>query len=75
MLTLATGHVNYLDYLINIQGIKRAANVLDVVGRECIVAVLTVQTKEAHVMSYRGLRVQLLIPLANDEQLTISLRV
>ena len=74
MLTLATGHVNYLDILINIQSIKRAANILDIVGSQCIVAVLTVQTKEPHVMSYGGLRVQLLIALENDE-LTISLRV
>ena len=74
MLTLATGHVNYLDDFINIKGIKRAPNVLDIVGGKCIVAVLTVQTKETHMMPYGGLRVQLFHSLINDKELTISLR-
>ena len=67
MLTLTTGHVDYLDDFINIQGIKRAANILDIIGSECVVAVLTVQTKETHMMPYGGLRVQLFHSIVNDE--------
>ena len=74
VLTLATGHVNYLDDFINIQGIERAADVLDIVGSKCIVAVLTVQTKETHMMPYGGLRVKLIHSIIKDEVLTISLR-
>ena len=73
VLTFTPCHVDYLDDLIDIQGIKRATNVLDIVGSECIVAVLTVQTKEPHMMSYGGLRVQLFHSFNNDK-LTISLR-
>jgi hypothetical protein len=72
MLTLATSHVNDLNDLILVESVEGSANILDVVGSQSVVAVLTVQTKETYMMSNGSLSVQLSPSLSL--KLTISLR-
>ena len=59
VLSLTTSHVYDLDYLVNVKGLKRPANVLYVVWSKRVEPVLTIQLQVAHLMEYRCLGVKL----------------
>lgn len=65
VLSLATCHVNHLNNLIEVQGLKGTANILDIIGCEQVVTMLAIQTQEAHVMAHRSMSVQLFVVIIN----------
>ena len=66
VLALATSDIDYLDDIVEVQGVQRPPNVLDVVGGKGVVTVLTVQPEETNVMLYRSIGVQLKMNEINE---------
>lgn len=52
VLALTACHVDNLDYLVEVESLEGAANVLDIVWREQVVTVLAIQTQETNMVPH-----------------------